>query len=197
MNKRREITPTANETGDTQGRLWPSPAYSQQVEKLKSAVGSKIYFVELKPSEFDMGIHLSDTAYELIAVTDFPKPDPSRGIAPHLIILDDGHGINLGHIARISVRTPFNPPADDILYQDNFLMQRLLFRERRLSKESITATSKALLARILGKPTDDSIQGGRDAIREPDAPIDSTEGKKAQQRLRFPKINLKSPIGDP
>ena len=29
---------------------------------------------------------------------DFPRPDPVRGLAPHLILLDDGRGVNLGRI---------------------------------------------------------------------------------------------------
>jgi hypothetical protein len=101
-----------------------------------------------------MGIRLSDTAYELLDVISFPRPDPTKGIAPHLILLDDGRGINLGKIARITVNTPFNPPASDILYQDGHLMQNLLFRESRLSKASIAAKSKMLLGKILGKPVD-------------------------------------------
>jgi len=183
MSKRiDEINQTVN--GEyTQGRLWPSQVYTQQVESLKNAIGKKIYLVELKPSEINMGVHLSDTAYELIDVICFPRSDPTKGLAPHLVLLDDGRGINLGRIARITVNTPFDPSANNILYQDRFLMQDLLFRERRLSKESIAATSRALLGRILGKAVGESIKGKRKAIPDPDAPTSSTEVMKPR-RLR-------------
>ena len=178
-----EITQIVNEKENTQGRLWPSPVYTQQVECLKNAIGKKIYLVELKPSEINMGIRLTDTAYELLDVIDYPRPEPTRGLAPHLILLGDGRGINLGRIARITVHTPFNPPDANILYQDNFLMQRFLHRERRLSKVSIAATSRALLGRILGKAVGETLNGSRKAIRDSDAPTSSTEAKRAQQRL--------------
>lgn len=181
-----EIHQTAHEEY-TEGRLWPSPVYTQQVESLKNAIGKKIYLVELKPSEINMGIRLSDTAYELLDVIDCPRPDPARGLAPHLILLDDGRGINLGRIARITMDTPFNPPDANILYQDNFLMQRLLLRERRLSKASIAATSRALLGRILGKAVGESTKGNRKAIPDPDAPTSSTEVKKPRQKPLRPK----------
>ena len=158
-DQHREITQAAHNKEEAQGRLWPSPAYTQQVEALKNAIGRKVYFVELKPGDINMGIRLSDTAYELLDVVDFPRPDPTKGIAPHLILLDDGRGINLGRIARITLNTPFSPPASNILYQDTFLMQNLLLREQRLSKASIAAKSKALLGRILGKSIDNQIGG--------------------------------------
>ena len=153
-DQRREFMQAADGEG-SQGRLWPSPVYTEQVDRLRGAIGEKIYLVELKPGDINLGIRLSDTAYELLGVIDFPRPDPTQGIAPHLILLDDGRGINLGRIARITINTPFSPPACNILYQDGFLMQNLLLREQRLSEASIAAKSKALLGRILGKSTDD------------------------------------------
>lgn len=134
-----------------QGRLWPSLAYSRQVEKLRGAIGKRIYLVELKPDDINLGIHLSDTAHELLAVVDFPRSDPAVGLAPHLIVLDDGRGVNLGRIARISMDTPFNPPKNLVLYEDRFLMDELLRRERRLSHEFTGERSRELLARVLGK----------------------------------------------
>jgi hypothetical protein len=133
-------------------RLWPSANYTRQVERLKQAIGEQIYLVELKPEAINMGIRFSDTAYELIDVVDFPRPDPAQGIAPHLILLDDGRGINLGRIARITIDTPYSPPEENILYQESFLMDNLLLRERRLSPVSIANRSKILLGRLLGKP---------------------------------------------
>jgi hypothetical protein len=132
-------------------RLWPSAGYNQQIERLKDAIGRQIYLVELKPEALNMGIRFSDTPFELIDVVDFPKPDPTKGIAPHVILLGDGRGINLGRIARITIETPYSPPAENILYQESFLMNSLLLRERRLSQASIAERSKLLLGRLLGK----------------------------------------------
>jgi len=140
-------------------RLWPSLAYSRQVEVLEDAVGKRIYIVELRPDDINLGIHLSDTAYELLAVLEFPRPDPGAGLAPHFILLDDGRGINLGRIARVSVDTPFNPPREQVLYEDRFLMDRLLRRERQLSHRFTAERSRQLLARILGKAQEEAEVG--------------------------------------
>lgn len=135
-------------------RLWPSADYSRQVARLRGAIGSAIYLVELKPEAIHLGIRYSDTPFELVDVLTFPRPDPARGLAPHLILVDDGRGINLGRIARITINTPYSPPAENILYQESFLMDRLLRRERRLSEASIAQRSRLLLGRILGKQAD-------------------------------------------
>ncbi|WP_456405045.1 hypothetical protein [Thiolapillus sp.] len=134
-----------------QGRLWPSKAYSRQLETLKKAIGQKVYLVELKPDDINLGIHLSDTPFELLAVLDFPRPDPAQGLAPHFVLLDDGRGINLGRIARITVDTPFDPPKAQVLYEDRFLMGHLLQREQQLSHKFTEERSKLLLGRLLGK----------------------------------------------
>ncbi len=132
--------------------LWPSPAYERQLASLREAIGETLYLVEVEPTEITMGTRISGTPYALLDVIDFPRPDPARGIAPHLLLLDDGRGVNLGRIARVSLVTPFNPPAEQILYRDPLLMDRLLLRERRLSRDFIAARSRALLGRILVKP---------------------------------------------
>lgn len=135
-------------------RIWPSADYSQQVERLRKSIGREIYLVELKPEDIHLGIRYSDTPFELLEVLEFPRPDPARGLAPHLILLDDGRGINLGRIARITVDTPYSPPTENILYQESFLMERLLLRERRLSERAIAERSRLLLGRFLGKRRD-------------------------------------------
>ncbi|MEA3292250.1 MAG: hypothetical protein U9Q71_08145, partial [Pseudomonadota bacterium] len=81
---------------------------------------------------------------------EFPRPDPARGILPHLVLLGDGRGVNLGRVARISVTRAFNPRPEEILYQEPFLLQQALFGERRLSERSIARRSKALLGQLLG-----------------------------------------------
>ncbi|WP_260295731.1 hypothetical protein [Sedimenticola hydrogenitrophicus] len=140
-------------------RIWPSAEYNRQVERLKQAIGREIYLVELRPEAINLGIRFSDTPFELLAVLDFPRPDPAHGLTPHLILLDDGRGINLGRLARITIDTPYSPPAENILYQESFLMQRLLLRERRLSEASIAERSKLLLGRFLGKRPDKRLTG--------------------------------------
>jgi len=65
------------------GGLWPSTDYQAQIERLRAAIGERIYLAELRDTEVQLG------------VIDFPRPDPARGLAPHLILLDDGRGLNL------------------------------------------------------------------------------------------------------
>jgi hypothetical protein len=129
--------------------LWPPEEYGRYVQNLKAAVGKQIYIVEVCSPHLSMAI--TSTAFELLAVQNFPKPNPEKGILPHFILLDDGRGINLGRVARISINTPFNPPADKILYRHKALLKLLLSDERRLSKEHISAISKALLKDMLRK----------------------------------------------
>lgn len=111
----------------------------------------KLFLVKFKKGSTHLGVQLSDKALELLDNIDFSKPDPANGIAPHIIILSDGLRVNHGRVARITVNKPFNPFAANILYQDSFLMDEFLMRERRLSKESIAVCSKALLGEVLGK----------------------------------------------
>jgi hypothetical protein len=137
---------------DTSKELWPSQYYLRQINVLKNAIGQNIFLVEFKKGITHLGVRYSGKALELLDVISFPRPDPTNRIAPHIIILSDGRGVNLGRVARITVNKPFSPSTADILYQDSFLMDEFLMRERRLSKESIAACSKALLGDILGKP---------------------------------------------
>lgn len=133
------------------GRLWPHEGYARQVERVRAAVGQRIYLVEIAPSGTPPGVRLSDAGYELLDLIAFSRPDPARGIAPHLVLLDDGRGVNLGRIARISLERPFGPAPDKTLYQDAWLLQRLLSRERTFSEALVAERSRALLGEILGK----------------------------------------------
>lgn len=150
-NRHKENTRTIHTKKHEDSKIWPSSVYSKQLEVLKGAIGKTIYFVELRQSEINLGIRITDTPYTLLDVIDFLKPDPVKGLAPHMIILDDGRGINLGRLARISLNTAFSPIASDILYQDAFLLKNLLYQERQLSNEFITTRSKAVLKMMLGK----------------------------------------------
>ncbi len=144
--------PTAAEAdrGSPIGGLWPSPDYTLQVEQLYAAIGETIYLAEIEATEVQLGVRLTDRPYVLLGVVEFPRPDPTKGLAPHLILLDDGRGLNLGRIARIARNRPFGPTPSDILFQDRSALQTLLFNERQLSNELIARRSKALLGEILG-----------------------------------------------
>lgn len=129
--------------------LWPSPQYFRYLERLKQAIGSPVFIAEINITTINLGVKLSDTPLTLLAIVDFPKPDPQKQLYPHLLIFEDGRGINLGHLARISLRA-FNPAPDDLLYANHSFNQEVLFAPRTLSRESIRATSTALLAEIFG-----------------------------------------------
>jgi hypothetical protein len=134
------------------GRLWPSPEYTRQVERLRAAVGETIYLVEIAATEVQLGIRLTGKPYVLLGLVDFPRPDPLKGLAPHLILLDDGRGVNLGRIARITREHPFNPAPADLLFQDREASQALLAGSavvRRLHR----AARQGLLGEVLGVPT--------------------------------------------
>lgn len=129
--------------------LWPSADYHRQMERLRAAIGETVYLIELVESAIQLGVHLSGTPYDLLGIIDFPRPDPIRGLAPHLLLLDDGRGVNLGRIARVS-RRPFAPAPDDLLYLDRAAHANLLFAERRLSREFLAGRTRVALGECLG-----------------------------------------------
>lgn len=131
--------------------VWPDANYAEQLECLRGAIGHTVYLVEVAFTPVQLGVSINGTAYILLDVLPFPRPDPSRGLAPHFLLLDDGRGVNLGRIARVSY-TPFAPHAADIVYQDAVLTDTLLFAPRRLSKALIAERSRQVLAQLLGKP---------------------------------------------
>lgn len=132
------------------GGIWPSADYQAQVDRLREAVGEQIYLAELRDTDTQLGVQVTDRPFLLLGVIDFPRPDPARGLAPHLILLDDGRGVNLGRIARIS-RRPFQPAADEVLYLDCHADQTLLFAGRRLSQRFIAERAHVLLGQVLGR----------------------------------------------
>ncbi|TDX97941.1 hypothetical protein [Thiohalophilus thiocyanatoxydans] len=134
-----------------EGYLWPSADYDRQLAAVRDMIGQSIYLVLLKPTDINLAVTLESTPVTLLEVVDFPAPDPARRLYPHMLILSDGRGINLGHIARLSHKQAFNPQAEQIIYQQDALLQQLLFQERRLSPQTIQRTSRVQLGRILGK----------------------------------------------
>jgi hypothetical protein len=146
--------------------VWPSADYHNQVERLRAAVGEVVYIVELCDTDTQLGVQITDRGYALLGLVDFPRPDPARGLAPHLILLDDGRGLNLGRIARIS-RRPFQPAADELLYLDRASDQELLFAERRLSKEFIGERARTVLGEVLGRAAPRARERLKDASGQP------------------------------
>ncbi|UHD16076.1 hypothetical protein [Thiocapsa bogorovii] len=153
---------------DVAGHIWPSSAYAGQIERLRGAVGQTIFLVELEPTQIQLGIRQTGQPYILLDILEFPQPDPVRGLAPHLILLDDGRGVNLGRIARISLEQPFNPTPEQVIYQDRRAARDLLFAERDLSQTSIAERSRQLLRQVLGM----------DAARSEPAPSPALEHRR-------------------
>ena len=155
------------------GMLWPSPEYYRYLERLKQAIGQQVFIAEINVTAINLGVKLSDQPLTLLAIVDFPRPDPYRKLCPHLLVFDDGRGINLGHIARISVQA-FDPAPEQLLYENSPFMQEILFAPRTLSRASIQATSTALLAEIFGDepgrllaacPTNEQLAASKDKAK--------------------------------
>jgi hypothetical protein len=152
-------SPSANSSDDPANApdavsdgLWPSADYHRQIERLRAAIGETLYLVELVDNAIQLAVHFTSIPSVLLGIIDFPRPDPSRGLTPHLILLDDGRGINLGRIARISRHSVFAPIPEDVLYLDSHAELNLLYSERRLSQDFIARRSAAVQAQILGQP---------------------------------------------
>jgi len=134
-----------------EGSLWPSAEYDEQIVHLRHNIGQPIYIVELKVTDINLAITILGRAVILLDVITFPAPDPERRFYPHMLLLSDGRGLNLGRVARITTGRAFDPEPENILFQEHLLLKNLLFHERRLSDESVARVSKSQLARVLGR----------------------------------------------
>ncbi len=130
--------------------LWPSAAYFAQVEQLRLVVGQPVYIVEITETDINTGVKFTDKPLTLLGITDFPRPDPYRQLCPHLLILEDGRGLNLGRVARITLNSAYSPPPDDVLFLNREFVENVLEAPRTLSRESVAATSRLLLAQLFG-----------------------------------------------
>jgi hypothetical protein len=130
--------------------LWPPSEYWQQVESLRAMIGQPLYVVEINATDINAGVKLTDKPLTLLAVVEYPQPDPYRQLCPHLLVLDDGRGVNLGRIARISRHSAFSPAAEDVLFLNREFVQNVLLAPRSLSRESVAETSRLLLAQLFG-----------------------------------------------
>ena len=134
-----------------EGSLWPSDEYDEQIRHLRRNTGKPIYIVEIKITDINLAVTMQGRAVILLDVIAFPAPDPEKRLYPHMLLLNDGRGLNLGRVARITSGRAFDPSPEDILFQEHQLLKSLLFHERRLSDESVASVSKSNLARILGR----------------------------------------------
>jgi len=151
MNKGQFITiPTTH--GVPVGDFWPSDAYDEQIQLLQKNTGSDIYIVEVIFNDINIAVNMDSKPIKLLDVIKFKGHDPQRRLYPHMLILEDGRGLNLGWIARISCNKPFDPEPQDILYLESTLLEQLLFHERQLNEKLIAKNSREYLAAVLGKP---------------------------------------------
>lgn len=134
-----------------EGSLWPSDEYDEQVQQLRQNIGEAIYIVEIKVSDINLAVTMQGKPMVLLDVLSFPAPDPAKRLYPHMLLLDDGRGLNLGRVARITMGRPFDPSPEEILFQERQLLKSLLFHERRLSDETVSQVSKNNLIRLLGR----------------------------------------------
>ncbi|MFN3786114.1 MAG: hypothetical protein ACK4RS_04675 [Thiothrix sp.] len=144
--------------------LWPPASYYQQVTALQALVGQSVYVVEVTTTDMNAGVRFPGQAVELLAVVDFPKPDPYRQLCPHLLILGDGRGVNLGRVARVTCKRAFAPNAADVVFSNHELVEGILFAPRTLNREFVAATTRAALGSMLGTHPQELLANITDAI---------------------------------
>jgi hypothetical protein len=132
--------------------VWPSRSYARQVATLQRRIGQPIYIVELTFNGLAVGAVFHGEPRVLLDVVAFPRPDPSNHLYPHMLVLDDGRGINLGRIARVTVNRAFTPDKTDVLYGNRALQHRFLYRAQRLTPRHIARVARQQLRMLLGKP---------------------------------------------
>lgn len=125
--------------------LWPSAEYDEQLARLRSAVGETVYLVEARIGVQHVSARMSGSPHVLLAIVDFPCPDPARHLYPHVLLLDDGRGVNLGRILRISRDRPYDPPPDACLFENRTLALRILPHRRTLSGTLIRSVARRQL----------------------------------------------------
>ena len=134
--------------------VWPSRNYARQVATLQRRIGQPIYIVELTFNGLAVGAVFHGEPRVLLDVVAFPRPDPSNHLYPHLLVLDDGRGINLGRVARVTAKRAFAPDNTDVLYGDHALQRKFLYQPRRLTPRHIAWIARQQLRMLLGRPMD-------------------------------------------
>jgi hypothetical protein len=136
----------ANEGGCA---LWPSAEYDRQLARLREALGESVYLVEARFDAQHVSARMSGTPYELLDIVDFPRPDPARHLYPHVLLLDDGRGINLGRILRVSRDRPYAPSPEASLFENRALSERILPSRRSLSGALIRRVARRQLGEFV------------------------------------------------
>ncbi len=131
------------------GKLWPPNSYFEQLNKLYKILDKPIYIIPLHQNHNSLNFSITGKSIVLVAIINYPNPDPVNHIYPHMLVFNDGTGINLGRILRVSINHPFNPDKEDIIYEDKKMQNSLMFRERQLNEESIHLASRAGLSEFL------------------------------------------------
>jgi hypothetical protein len=143
--------------------VWPSRSYARQVATLQHRVGQPIYIVELTFNGLAVGAVFHGEPRVLLDVVAFPRPDPSNHVYPHMLVLDDGRGINLGRVARVTSSRAFAPDKTDVLYGNRALQHRFLYRAQRLTPRHIARIARQQLRVLLGRPMDKRLGRNRSA----------------------------------
>ncbi len=131
------------------GKLWPPDSYYKQLKNLYKMLNKPVYIIPLQQNQNSLTFSISGQAIILIAIVDYPSPDPENHFFPHMLVFNDGTGINLGRILRVTINHPFNPDKEDIIYEDKKVQNSLMFRARQLNEESIHLTSRIALSELL------------------------------------------------
>jgi hypothetical protein len=147
----------------TRTAVWPSRNYARQISTLQRRIGQPIYIVELTFNGLAVGAVFHGEPRVLFDVVAFPRPDPSNHLYPHMLVLDDGRGINLGRIARVTINHAFAPDKTDVLYGNRALQHRFLYRAQRLTLRHIARIARQQLRTLLGRPMDKRLGRNRSA----------------------------------
>ena len=131
------------------GKLWPPNSYYKQLKNLYKMLNKPVYIIPLQQNQNSLTFSISGQAIILVAIVDYPAPDPEHHFFPHMLVFNDGTGINLGRILRVTINHPFNPGKEDIIYEDKKVQNSLMFRERQLNEEFIHLTSRIALRELL------------------------------------------------
>lgn len=131
------------------GELWPPNSYFEQLKNLYKMLDKPVYIIPLHQNKNSLTFSITGKAIVLVAIIDYPNPDPENHMYPHMLVFNDGTGINLGRLLQVSINRPFNPGKEDIIYKDKKLQKSLMFRKRQLNEESIRLTSKIALGELL------------------------------------------------
>ena len=132
-----------------EGKLWPPNSYFEQLKNLYNMLDKPVYIIPLHQNQKSLTFSITGKAIVLVAIIDYPVPDPENHIYPHMLVFNDGTGINLGRILQVSINRPFNPGKEDIIYEDKKMQNSLMYKERQLNEESIHLASRAGLSELL------------------------------------------------